>query len=756
MIEIFRKGFRLDVSPDQVVTFKKAQNLNGIQARYAYSNTGSMDKTANNKKLLELFDLPTNKVSSLMNGFTVDVILNGSIQLRNQTFTIQKETLDKINWYLLYSDNALVVKLKEVYINQVVKDFKYKKTVADYAAKAFDIKARTMLLETQPSSGLFVLEEMPIALQLQEVIRLIFTQNGYTVYGDFFEPGSEIEEYYIAPNKGVYQVYGGSGDGFSPSFDETLDAYKFLTDTLAYFNCYADVDDTYRTVIINRWTNLGNYKTTYVDYSKQFVNYQDYAFQSKLAKRNEMTYADSGSTFNSFFPNNLSSQDKSTYLSSAFGTGSLNIFDNSDIEDDGTIPTRSNGAVGESSAVRIFKVGSSISTKLYINGTPNTFTGFKAQPVSMQEVYTRFHKDYTDFILSPFVTNLIFNYDEIMAADFKLTKVFFVEQLSSYWIPLEINFSTKKDQIIVKAMLIKKRKVESPILNNLNAIELDFKERAIVPLELLLSMYPMPPNRYDWDVIIFKSYDQNLNRLYVNDVLIPANSLPQAFSVMTDVIKIEANKPADTGPDKNTASFYVQALDTNGGVSNEAYITVKHTGVASLQSDFYQIEPISHTPESIDSDTGYVNVLSYTTGPKPNLNLTITSVAPILEPSPTNDFNLVTTTEAYPATTVEVLPFTISLATTNIGAAKGMVSARLIIYDGTVEHQMFEVSVGQNSSEVFNIPYTGLVIPSLASGKDIAVYIRYSMVNLRPLMGQISASIVIEDMQVKIATTKII
>jgi hypothetical protein len=135
MIEIFRKGFRLDINPTQVITFKKSQNLNGIQDRYAYSNTISLDKTANNKKLLELFDLPTNKVASLMNGYTVDVVLNGSINLRNQTLKIQKETLEKVDTYLLYSDNTLVVKLKEQYLNAIAAGFLYKKTLEDFTTK---------------------------------------------------------------------------------------------------------------------------------------------------------------------------------------------------------------------------------------------------------------------------------------------------------------------------------------------------------------------------------------------------------------------------------------------------------------------------------------------------------------------------------------------------------------------------------------------------------------------------------------------
>lgn len=761
MIEIFRKGFRLDIPTDQVITFKKAQNLNGIQARYAYSNTGSMDKTANNKKLLELFDLPTNKVNTLMNGFTVDVILNGSIQLRNQTLTLQKETLDKVNWYLLYTDNSLVVKLKETYINEVVKGFKYKKTFDDFYAKQAGVKSRSVLIETQPKSGLFVMEEMPLALQVREVVKLLFEQNGYSVYGDFFIADSPIEEFYIAGNKGIYEIYSGLGEGFSPSFDETLDAYKFLTDILVYFNCYADVDDTYKTVVVNRWTNLGNYKTSYVDYSKHYENYQDYAFQSKLAKRNEMTYSDSGTAYNSFFPNNLSSQDKATYIASAFGTGAANLFDDSDIEDNGHIPLRANGAVGETSAVRMFKISATpITTKVYIDGAPVTLSGLRAIPVSMRDVYTEFHKEYTDFILTPLVANIVFTYDEIMAADFSMTKVFFVEQLSSYWIPLEINFSTKKDKIIVKAMLVKKRKVESPILNNFNSIELDFKEKALFPLELLKSMYPMPPNNYPWDVVIFKRYDQDKNRLYVNDILIPADSLPQAFSLADiSTIKIEANKPSDTGPDKNTDSLYIEAIDTNGGISNEAYITIKHTGVASLQSDFKQNDPLSYQRLGFDIGGIYIQALNYITGPKPNLNTTITTpnIQKVSNDAPDDSFNLINVTENYSQIKVEIPSFNLYLKTDSNGIGKARAHVKLIIFDGTTELQVYETGSANNQTQNIIVPAQSRILNNIAINKKIRVYLKYEFDNRRGSnSGSMNVFTTVSNMRAIISTTKII
>jgi hypothetical protein len=727
MIEIKKQGFRFDIDPTQVVTFKKSQNLNGIQARYAYSNTISMDKTANNIKLLELFDLPTNKVTSLMNGFTVDVVLNNSVQLRNQTLTVQKETKLKVETYLLYSDNALVVKLKEVYVNDLVADLKYKKNLPDWAAMRLNPLARTAFTETQAKSGLYIIEEMPLLINMREIIRRMFEGIGYTVFGDFFLPGGPAGEYFVAPNQGTYQVYSGSGEGFSPTFDTNLDAFSFLSQVMTFCNSYADVDDTYRTVVINQWTNLDNYKTNFVDYSKYFVDYQDFTFQSKLARRNDMTYADSDETYNSFFPNNLSSQDSTVYLASKFGAGALNIFDDDTLNDDGTIPVRPNGVLGETSAIRIFKIAPEFrQLQMFIGGVAFPIGGLVARPVSMREVYTEFHKDYIDFILTPVVQNILFNYDAILADTFSLTRVFFIAQQSSYWIPLEINFSTKKDEIKIKAMLIKKRKVPSPILNDFNSVLLNFKERAVFPLEYLRSMYPEPPNAYPWDVIVFKRYDQNINSLYVNDVLVTSASLPRAFALSSVVsIKIEANKASDITPDKNTASIYLEAIDTNGGISNEAFINVKHTGRASLESNFAQSDTALHY-QRLGFDRGNVWFMpfNYVVGLKPNLNNTISSaVQKLNETGPDSSFDLLSIAEQYDSLQVTIRPFTLYLKTQSNGKGKARATAKIILFDGVAERQLKEYGSADNMEQTFNVPELKATILNPAIGAKIRVYI---------------------------------
>jgi len=765
MIEIYRKGFRLDIPSTQVVTFKKAQNLNGVQNRYSYSNTLSIEKTTNNKRLLDLTDLPMGKAQTMQNGYEVDVVLNGSIQLRNQILKITKESRDKVDLYLLFSESSLVATLKATYINEVVKDIKYKKTRDDFATRAFfgfDTITPSVFVQTQSPAGQYVAEEMPLLINLQWLVLKMFTDNGYTVYGDFTLDSNTIKEYYVAPNQGVYQVYSGSGDGFSPVFDANLTAFDLLNQTLAYFNCYATTDDTYRTVVINQWSNLSNYKTSFKDYSRFFVDYQDFTFQSRLAKRNEMKYSDSEETFNSYFSNPLSSEDSATYLDSKFGSGSTMLFDDAEVNDDGTIALRANGELGESSAIRIYKISPDYS---YFYVYEDGFKGFapvqarRALSVSMREVFNTFHKTYTEFILTPLIQNVIFRYDDIFATDFSMTEVFFVEQQSSYWIPLEINFSTKKDQIAVKSMLVKQRKVPSPILNNFNAVLLNFRERVVFPVEYLLAMYPVPPNEYPWSEIIFKSYDQSKNSLYVNGVLVPANSLPQAFPIEGIVIEFEGDEPGDTIPDTLTDSLYIQAIDSNGGISNDAYITLKHTGVAILQSDFIQNEPYHF--EQLNTNAGglRINIIEYVVGPRPNLNQTITSVgfvdrtgSSVLEAD--DDFNLVDPTEIYTNVKVTTPAFNMRIRTANIGLGKAQGRVRLMISYGTALNIIQEWAANDNTDTVINVPsYTHTNSVSVVDEK-IRVYFWIDFKNLTGFNG-IDFQLDIEDFGATIKTTKI-
>lgn len=765
MLEIFRKGLRLEIPSTQVVTMKRAVNLNGIQGSYAYSNTVSLEKTANIIKLLDLPELPAGKVNTLQDGYEVDIVMNGSIQLRKQKLKITKETTDKVDLYFLFSESSLMAKLKSTYVNSIVEDLKYKKTITDFVSYSNNMSV-TALVQTQSVAGQYVIEEMPILINIQKLIIKIFTDNNYSVFGDFTLLTNTIKDYYIAPNQGVYEIYSGTGDGFSPKFETNLTLFELLNQTLAFFNCYVTIDDTYRNVVINQWSNLNKFKNNFVDYSKHYISYQDYQFQSKLSKRNELTYSDSDTLFNSYFINNLSSEEKSVYLDSKFGSGSTNLFDDSGVEA-GIIEVRPNEELGESSAIRIYKLGSTlISQTVYQNGTPNTVTGLKPISVSMRTVYDEFHKDYTDFILQPLIQNVKFKYNDILASDFSLTKVFFLEQLASYWIPLEINLSTKKDYILVKAMMVKKKKFARPILNNFNSVLLNFKQKVIFPKSFLLYMYPMPPNEYPWETVIFNSYDQDKNRLYIDDVLIPAATLPRSFDVPTltnSSIVIEANKDSDVFVDTNSDSLYLTAIDTVGGISNMAYINLKHTGIAELESNFMQMGTASRSFSSFGSgllggQKRYWNILEYYVGTKPNLNNTVNTAGVEFMGVLTDAFNVIEAIETYTNVNVKINPFKIRLEGYKNQTAHMRASIKLFVQHGLGTIQVAEYSITDNADTTFNVPETNTNIPTLNIGGKIRVYfyVEYEFTRGMSVTAYSSILYTIQDMAVDISTTKII
>lgn len=749
MIEIKIKGFRLDIKEDQIVTFKKAQNLNGVQSRYAFSNTLTIEKTANNLKLLNLQYLPTSKVTSLMNGTTADVILNGSIQLKNQSIIIQKETLNTVDIYILYSDNLLLSKMKSTFLNSTLSAFKYKKNLEEFSFFA----------PTQ-ESGLLVLEEMPEPISVRQIITHIFATYNYLVYGDFLTDNFPFGEYYVTPNKGIYQIYS-SGDGFSPAFEDGLDEFTFLNMVLKFFNLMADIDDNQKTVTINSWNNLKKFKSTFVDLSKQFVNYEEFAFQSKLAKKNELTYKDSPVIYNSFFSNYFSKTAKATYLSSDFGTGALNMFEDSEIDEFGNIPLRTNGAVGEVGAINIWKLSDQVVEKtIFVAGVPTLVYGRDLVSVPMQAVYKEFHKDYTDFILTPIVTNLEFRYNDIFVNDFSITRVFYVEQLSSYWIPLEINFSTKKDKVNVKALMIKARKVPAPILLNYNTIVLNFKEKQLFPLEFLLSMYPMPPNEFDWGDVVFKLYNQSINRLYINDVLLPNTALPQTFVLSEiDTIKIEANQASDTTPDHNSDQIFLQAIDVNGGISNEAYINVVHSGIGYLESNFEQFDTMNYQRQNFDSGIHFIQPYNYVVGLKPNLNNTVISKLQSQQGTiPTaNGYSMLILEDDYNFIKVKISSMELFLKTESNGAGKARAKFEIILYREGSLTTLYETSIADTNEFIINTPNLTYTFNDLEVGNRIGVYLRYTFDNRAGSnSGSMNVYTQIKNAKIAFSTTKIV
>ena len=272
-------------------------------------------------------------------------------------------------------------------------------------------------------------------------------------------------------------------------------------------------------------------------------------------------------------------------------------------------------------------------------------------------------------------------------------------------------------------------------------------------------MYPVPPNKYPWDIIIFKSYNQDLNRLYVNDVLITAASLPQAFNIADlSSIKFEANKATDTVADRNSDSFYIQAIDTNGGISNEAYINVVHTGVASLESNFKQTEEYRYVRNMIPFGNIVVSPNTYVLGLKPNLNTTIQQKeTKVIDPSkdPNDTFNLVEVTEDYTNVSIDTAAFPLYLRTSNGGIGKALATGTIKVSDGVNTINLYQVSSADNSENIFNIPALSYNFPNVPIGRKIRVYFHFFFGNSRwDDYGSIGVELAINNWEVKITTTK--
>ena len=309
-------------------------------------------------------------------------------------------------------------------------------------------------------------------------------------------------------------------------------------------------------------------------------------------------------------------------------------------------------------------------------------------------------------------------------------------------------------------MLIKQRKVASPILNNFNSVLLDFKQKVIFTKDFLLSMYAMPPNEFEWDEVIFKRYDDTLNSLFVNGELIPSSTMPRVFSISElteNSIVFEANKQTDSTPDKNTDSLYIQAVDSNGGLSNEAYINIKQTGVASYESNFEQIEDYNYTRTNFDGGSIYFNVLEYVVGNKPNINNTIDNRT-VNKPPVTGfgtQLKLIQAIENYTHLKINIKPINIKLKTTNGRRGKARATLKLQLYDGVKVITLQEWSSANNQEQIFISYEYNFTYTNFPQGRFIYIYFYGSFDNRRGSnSGNMDVYIDIKNMKASISTIK--
>jgi len=598
MIKIIIKNEELDIDTAAVVTFKKSQQLNGIQDLYSFSNNFNLKDSAKNRRLLGINYLPNSKAKAMTQGYDVDVVLNGCIFLKRQKLKVQKETPGAIPVYLIFADNLFVASAKNILLSQINTGANYAKTINQFRNRNTpnNIKARTAAISAQDSSGLIVVEEVPILLNVKELVISIFTQMGWGYTGDILTD-VDFGNYYTSPNVGVY------GDNGLPAFDVTKTVYAFMLDVLETFNGYIEVSGSSKMIGFYLWKNIEGLKKNFVDYSGKFVDFEEYAFEGGLAKINTVSYSDSPDYYNGFFDNNKSIVEKTEYLKSNFGAGSLRLFADQELNDDLTLPLRVVGETSEPKAMNLFRFEDvTTPVDIYSNGVKSNWPMYKAYSPNILELWQIFHQAYCKNIALPTIGQLKFRYDAIFLSDFRMGQVFFVKQLATYWLPMELNFTTKKDGVKVKAIMIEKTQLDAPIVFDQN-LSVDFYgETFILDVFALYSAANVSPAQ----TMIITAADLTKNEIWVNGVQILAfpTSITVAAGFEFKVVNIEAENI------KSNSDVLFQFVSQEGGVSRVAKINIAHNGYANFLSEFRSELDTVYTHGANDTNA-YVRRLNF-------------------------------------------------------------------------------------------------------------------------------------------------
>jgi hypothetical protein len=606
MIQTFINNEQLDLDAESLVTFKKSQQLNGIQEQFSYSNNFTLKNSSKNRRLLGINYLPNSKAKSMTAGYSVDVVLNGCIFLKRQTLKVQKENAETIPVYLIFTDSLFVAKAKTVLMQQINTEVDYPKSL--FTFKFFNtssnIAARTAPISAQDSSGFIVVEESVILLNLKNLMLQVFTQIGYAVTGDIMTD-EDLPPYYVSSNVGWYGTDG------TPQFGDTLTVFEFVTSFLKTFNGFIEVSDSSKTVGVYFWKNIESRKAQFVDYSSKFVGFTEYAFNGGLAKKNTLSYSESPDFFNGFFDNNKSIVETFNYLSSDFGAGNLRLFGDQDLEDDGSLPPRTIGELTEPQTLNIFRFEDTLTNvPIYYNGARSFENMYKAVSPNILEIWQLFHQPYTKNIALPTVAQLRFRYDAIMLSEFKMQEVFFIKQLATYWLPLELNFTTKKDEVRVKALMIERTPADVPIVFDQN-LSVDFYgDVFILDVAVLYAAYNESPAQ----TIVIRSADLTKNSIFVNGAQVL--SFPASFDVSAGFELKVSNIEAENV--KSNSDILFEFVSAEGGTSRTAKINVAHNGRANFLSEFRS-----------EAGTVYRYAVSDTNGTRRRLNYAARITTPL-------------------------------------------------------------------------------------------------------------------------------
>lgn len=607
MIQIFLNNEQLDLDADSLVTFRKSQQLNGIQEQYSYSNNFNLKDSSKNRRLLGITYLPNSKAKAMTSGYDVDIVLNGCIFLKRQKLKVQKEPPGAIPVYILFTDSLFVTKTKETLMVQINTFVSYDKTLSNFITlnQPSYSEARTAPVSAQDQSGFIVVEEHAILLNIKKLVTNIFEQLGYSYLGDILTD-DDLPKYYASPNVGWYGLDG------TPQFDENMTVYDFLSSVLKTFNGYIEVSDSAKTVGLFLWKSIENIKAQFVDYSDKFVGFKEYSFEGGLANKNLVSYSDSPEFYNGFFDNNKSLVEQTEYLKSDFGAGNMRFFEDQDLEDDGTLPLRQVGELSEPSTMNIYRFEETTSNvPIYYNGVLSYQNMYRAVSPNILEIWQTFHQPYTKNIAQPTLAQLTFRYDAILLANFKMQEVFFLKQLSTYWLPLELNFTTKKDEVKVKALMIERTAADVPIVFDQN-LSVDFYgETSILDIYALYAAYNVSPAA----TMLITAADLTKNEIYVNGTQVLA--FPTSIDVSGPAFEFKVVN-IETENVKSNSDVLFQFVSEEGGISRIGKINVAHNGRANFLSEFRS-----------ETGTIYSYGLNDTNGHKRRLNYSAKITTPI-------------------------------------------------------------------------------------------------------------------------------
>jgi len=419
---------------------------------------------------------------------------------------------------------------------------------------------------------------------------------GYSYSGDILTD-EDLSDYWFNANVGVY-----GGFEFGQGFDDRLTVYQFLIDFLETFNGYIEVSDSSRSIGLYFWKNIETVKERFVDYSDLFVNFKEYVCEGGLAKVNTMAYADSPDFYNGFFDNNKSIEDSKEYLSSSFGAGTLRLFDDQELEENGTLEPRANGETTEPQTINIFRFEDvQKSTAVYYNGVLSYQNLYRAFSPNILEIWQKFHKKYCDNIALPTTGLFTFRYNAIFLSEFKMFEVFFINQLSTYWLPLELNFTSKKEAVRVKCLMIEKTAVDVPEVFDFN-ISIDFYGEGIInDVNLLYSALNVSPAA----TLIITAADLAQNNIFVNGTQVLA--FPTPVDVSDDFEIVVQSIEADNI--KSNSNILFQFVSEDGGISRVATLNVAHNGRANYVSEFRSNpgELFNYQEDDADNFAAYIN-----------------------------------------------------------------------------------------------------------------------------------------------------